>query len=621
MRLPGLVGIGITVAVVVVYLPVYSFTFLEYDDVAYVLRNPDLQDGLTWSSIRAVFTRSYIASWHPLSMMTHALDVSLFGMNAGMHHVVNVLYHIANSLLLFLVWHRLTGAPLRSGLVAALWAVHPQHVEAVAWISSRKDLVSTMFMLLVLLAYYRYAAARSLRLYVMVAAMLTLGLLAKPMLVTLPFILLLLDHWPLGRLTSQTELRRAVIEKIPFLLICIAFGVVTHIVQSAGGAVKSVADVPLSARLSNVPFAYGHYLGGAFWPESLSIFYPHPMGQVTFMEVLLRGALVVGISAVALLQWRRRPFVFVGWCWFTGSLVPVIGLIQFGAHGMADRYTYVAHIGLFIAVVWLLGEFAQRLALSKNVPVGAGLAAILLLSALSARYVHVFRDDIVLFTYVEETTGPSLTQKVNLGNALLRRGAVGEALVAFQAGFDFRPLTSNVYNNAGVCYLQLERYDLAYATFQEGLRLKPHDERAAYNVEYARAKMAEARAEIAELRKRLSGDAGDLDALRELATRLYQVGELNDAETVYGYLQSDFPNDPAIYSRLGDVYAQTGRGEQAVVAYERALSRGGDPYYLYYWIARCLTSLGRDDEARQFVRRALVLEPPSLEAALLARRL
>lgn len=607
-------------AIASIYAPVAKFAFLEYDDVAYVLRNADLQEGLTWASVKAVFVKTYIASWHPVSMLTHALDVSLFGMDAGMHHVMNVVYHIINSLLVLFVWYRLTGDPYRSAVLAVLWAVHPQHVEPVAWISSRKDLVSTLFMLLALLAYHRYVHSAKLAWYGCVAVTLILGLLAKPMLVTLPFVLLLLDYWPLSRFGTPQKVRRAVIEKIPLFIICVIFVVVTQIVQSQGGAVRSLGDVPLGYRLSNIPVAYGHYFWKAFYPSSLSIFYPHPMGDVEPLKMLAGLALMAVVSAFALLQWRRRPFLIVGWLWFVGSLVPVIGIIQFGAHGMADRYTYIAHLGLFTAIVWLGGECYERLTAGRKTVLVLLSAGVVVLSVASARYVNHFRNDVVLFTHVEDAVGPSLTQIVNLGNGLMRLGAFSEALVVFRSGYHLRPMTSNVYNNAGVCYLQLGRFDLARDTFAEGAALRPADERASYNVQYAEARIAEADEDIKAFVDRLQQEPDDIDAKFRIATRLYNIGRLDEAEAFLLAVQDQRPSDPAIAAKLGDVYLDTMRPMESANSYKRALELNGDPHYLLYRIARALIQSGDAAESRYYLREAMSLEPPSLNAWMLSRR-
>jgi hypothetical protein len=321
--------------------------FVAFDDDDYVVKNEHVQAGLTWHGIGWAFTTTHAANWHPLTWVSHMLDVELLGMRPGWHHLVNALLHALNAVLLFLFLLRATGATWRSALVAALFAVHPLHVESVAWVSERKDLLSTAFGFAALWAYSRYAERPSILRHAGVALLFTLSLLSKPMWVTLPFLLLLLDHWPLGRVVD----RRLLLEKVPLLVLSLLSSVATFLAQSSGGAVAS-QHVALGLRLGNAATSCVVYALQMFWPADLAVFYPHPGDGLSIGTAVGAAVVVTGLTAAALSCWRRVPWIPVGWFWYLGMLVPVIGIVQVGAQARADRYTYVPLVGLFVIVAW-----------------------------------------------------------------------------------------------------------------------------------------------------------------------------------------------------------------------------------------------------------------------------
>ena len=367
----GILSLLLVAATLAFYNPIVHNQFVDFDDLSYIVKNPQVQHGLTWGTVKWSFTTFREGNWHPLTWLSHALDYQLFHLNPAGHHYINLLLHAANAVLLFLLFCRATGLGWPSFLVAALFALHPVNVESVAWAAERKNVLSMMFFLLALHAYDRYARAGGRRLYALVAAFFALGLMAKPQIVTLPFVLLLWDYWPLQRMgaidsaadgpTSTPALRSfsfLVWEKLPLFILAAADSVVTVLAQRAGDAVRSVTEVSWSARLENVLVSYARYLGKVFWPTQLAPLYPRPSSPLPGWQVAAAAALLILVS-VLVLRWRDRRYLPVGWFWFLGTLVPMIGIITVGEQAMADRYAYIPFIGLFVAVVWTLDTLAS----------------------------------------------------------------------------------------------------------------------------------------------------------------------------------------------------------------------------------------------------------------------
>jgi tetratricopeptide (TPR) repeat protein len=372
MRRELLIGFLLVAAVTAVYWPVRSYPFVLLDDYGYVVENPNVRPGLTYDGVVYAFTGVTVGNWHPLTLLSHMLDCELFGVEkgAGWHHAVNVALHAANTLLLFIVLRLMTGTVWRSALVAALFGLHPLHVESVAWISERKDVLSTLFFMLMLLAYYHYVRRPTFLRYAAVFAWLALGLMSKPMLVTAPFVLLLLDYWPLGRMRASTPhaeheehgedcepLSRLIVEKIPLLVLVAASAVLTYLVQRNSGAMSMLGqEASLWTRLGNALYSYGEYLEKSFWPSPLAAIYPYVKRNPT--DMVIRGLALGAISVAAVRLAKLRPFLLVGWCWYLGTLAPVIGLVQVGVQSMADRYTYIPLIGIFLIVTWGAAELS-----------------------------------------------------------------------------------------------------------------------------------------------------------------------------------------------------------------------------------------------------------------------
>jgi tetratricopeptide (TPR) repeat protein len=475
MSHPRLIALLLAFATLLVYLPVTRSGFLNYDDDDYVTNNHVVQNGLTLAGVKWAFTTGHASNWHPLTWLSHMTDCALFGLNPGAHHLVNVLFHSANAALLFILLRRLTRRLWPSALVAALFAWHPLHVESVAWISERKDVLSTFFALLALLSYAKFAQENSRRSFWSALFFFVLGLLAKPMLVTLPFVLLLLDFWPLQRfkvLGSGFKVQALVLEKIPFFLLSAASCAVTFLVQHGGHAVASLDEIPLSHRLENAPVAAASYLWKMFWPSPLAVIYP--IRKIPATTTGLAVAVLVFISAAVWLVRKKNPCWLFGWLWFLGTLVPVIGLVQVGSAAMADRYTYLPATGIFTAIVFGLDGLAQRFPLPKIIFPAAAvfiLGACLILTEKQLRYWH---DSEALFRHALAVTENNEVAHVDHGVALNLQGQTDEALAEYRAAERLNPDRCQVHVNIGNLLEKLGQPADALAEYREAVRRDPH---------------------------------------------------------------------------------------------------------------------------------------------------
>lgn len=526
-----------------VYAPVLSHGFVEWDDPFYVTENPHVRAGLTAGGIAWAFTSTQLANWHPLTWMSHMLDVSLFGLAPWGHHLTSLLLHLVNVALLFIALRRLTRAPWPSLAAAALFALHPLHVESVAWVAERKDVLSTACWFAALWAYARYVERPGPARYVLVALCFVLGLLAKPMLVTLPLTLLLLDLWPLGRATGGVRsLAPLVVEKLPLLAISLAAAATAWLAQRAFGA---VTDTSLGSRLATAVLGYAGYLEKTSWPARLAAFYPYrahlPAGEV------VASALVLVLVTAAVWLGRRRAYLPVGWLWYLVTLAPVAGLVRIGQQQMADRYTYVPLVGVFVMLAWGVADLVARGRVPARARGIATAAALLLAAALAlaaARQVGTWRDGITLWEHALAVGGSSTIAHTNLGVALEKVG----------------------------------RYDEAAAHLAEAVHLEPHNVRALADladVEFARGRYAEAAQAYAQV---LALDPDDALAKQNLAmtrynlgNREWRAGRLEAAANEYREGLRWRPDDAGFHRALGMVLAEQGQPAAAVTSLRRSL--------------------------------------------------
>jgi hypothetical protein len=462
---------------VLTYSPVRDYGFVNYDDTQYITRNPQVTKGLTWGGVRWAFTTGDQANWHPVTWLSHMLDVQLFGMDAGLHHLTNLLLHTANSVLLFGVLFDMTAAIGESTFVAALFAVHPLHVESVAWVAERKDVLSTLFWMLTMLAYVRYVRRPGPARYAIVVGLFAVGLMTKPMLVTLPFVLLLLDYWPLRRWTLQprglkpttADLKKVVLEKVPLFILTVASSVVTTIAQQRGGALAGADVLPITNRISNACLTYVAYIGKIFWPTGLTALYPMPHTVSAWW--IATAIVLIAMSILAIQQAKARPYVFVGWFWFVGTLVPVIGLVQVGRQAMADRYTYVPSIGVFLIVAFGVSSLvASSLPRKRMVVAAAGV--LLFAGTLAARgQLGYWSSSEVLWKHAIEVTNDNALAHYSLAIAVGEQRNRNEAIREYLEALRIEPVFAEAHYNIALAFTESGRTDEAIAHYTEAIRL------------------------------------------------------------------------------------------------------------------------------------------------------
>jgi tetratricopeptide (TPR) repeat protein len=599
---PLIIGLLLAVITLFVYWPVRQCDFLGYDDPLYFSENVHVLGGLTGSNVAWAFTSGDAANWHPLTWLSLMLDAEIFGNHPEGPHLVNLLFHIANAVLLFLLFHRLTAATLRSALVAALFALHPLHVESVAWIAERKDLLCAFFVLLTLLVYERYArkvagagrrvtgkkSAASL-FYSAALVFFALGLMSKPMAVTLPFLLLLLDWWPLNRISnfgfqiSNSEdqrnrfsaLKPLLFEKIPFFGLGAAACLVTFVVQQKSNAVATLATFPLPVRIENVFVSYARYLAKAVWPATLANPYPHP-GHWPGSMVVLSVLLFAGLCVAAFWLARKLPFLFTGWFWFAGMLVPVIGLVQVGTQSMADRYAYLPVAGLFVIFAWGLVLLAARWNFSK-VPVAFMAFVLLAACAVRTREQLVYwQNDGTLFRHALAVTRNNYTASINLGTWLSKNGQIKEALDQYNAALKMNSADPLVLYDVGNAFASLGNLDEAIRDYRRALQLAPGRPNILNNLGCALMSQNQLPEAITNFEAALKTKPDFAYAHNSLATALFKQGRFEDAAQHFYEALKLAPDNVQFGVNLGDTLVRLGRLQAAAECYQQALQSKPD---------------------------------------------
>ena len=659
-----LVGLTLTA-----YSGVGHLQFVPLDDQGYVYENPHVTAGLTADGLRWALTTGHLANWHPLTWLSHMLDVQLFGLDAGRHHLVSLALHTLNTLLLFVLLARTTGAVWRSVSVAALFAVHPLHVESVAWIAERKDVLSTFFWLLTMAAYVWYARAPGLRRYAAVVAGLALGLLCKPMLVTLPVVLLLFDVWPLGRISligipadhrhgeaRAVRARTAVAlirEKLPLFALAAVSGVVTILVQARGGAVGSLDVLPIGVRIANALTSYVRYLLKTIWPVGLAAFYPHAR-SVPLWQSVGALAILVAITWLVIRAARRQPALLVGWWWYLVALAPVIGVIQVGTQSMADRYTYVPLIGVFVMIVWGIADGLAHLP-GRRVVLAAAASVVIVASVAATRaQVEHWRDGWALWTHALEVTSNNERAQAAVGAMLGNQGRTDEAIAHFREAIRIDPTFGDAHNDLGLALNNLGRFDEAAEHLSLAVRLQPTSANAQDNLGVALAgqrKYAEAipcylealRLDPARaathrslgLALMMFGRAGEAidhyqEALRlkpdsaethnDLGFALLAVGRNDDAKTQFGEALRRAPDLAEAHDNLGFVLAAEGRGADALPHFVEAVRLKPEFEMAHLHLGMALGAAGRLDEAAREIREVLRINPDNADARRLLEK-
>jgi Flp pilus assembly protein TadD len=573
-----------------IYWQVGNYGFTSFDDNGYITENAAVSQGLTIEAVKWAFDLNVKHFyWQPVTWLSHMLDVELFGLNAGPHHLINVLIHIINSLLVFALLSWLTGKLWRSGFVAVLFIVHPLNVESVAWIAERKNVLSTFFWLLTMLTYIRYAVRPTIAGYLLTLLVFGLGVLTKPMLVTLPFTLLLLDYWPLKRLdlgqrsespdqamTTPTGPMPLIIEKAPLL----ALALTVALIVSNSAPIVTFENVPLNLRLANAITLYWHYLAKMVMPLDLAMYYPYP-AEINFWPTVGAALWLMCVTAVVLKAYKCKPYLTMGWLWYLGTLVPVLGLIQAGFWpAVADRWAYVPMIGLFIIIAWGVPELVSARRWRKPLLTVTTVTILIILATASWRQTKYWADDIALYTHaIEVGSGHPLIYS-NLGAALAEKNRLDEAIDYYRAALQGSSDYADVHNNLGSAFARLDRPIEAIAHFRETLRIDPEHPSAKKNLEKILTRQENLAAKIKDYRE-----------------------ELKKA-----------PDSAALYNKLGSVYARSGRIEEAVQSYITALDKDPDHKRSYNDLGIVLLREGYVKEALPLFRKALEIDPEFIQA-------
>jgi len=566
------------------YNPVNRHPFINYDDDRYIVQNTHIRS-LSWETIRWAFTTTAEANWHPLTWISHALDYQLFHLNAGGHHLDSLMLHAVNVVLLFLLLRNATKRVGRSLLVAALFALHPLNVESVAWVAERKNLLCTFFFFLALWAYGWYVQKPNWRRYLAIAALFAMALMSKPMVITLPFVLLLLDYWPLGRIQGapptalrdqqwipQAPLTKLFLEKVPLLALSAASAWVTMYAQQAGGAVRSVGQFPLGIRLENSIVAYAAYLWKMIWPAHLAVLYPHAGDSLPGWQVGLGALVLLGISALAL-RYRSQRYLPTGWLWFLGTLIPVIGLVQVGYQSMADRYTYIPLIGVFVMLVWGMAELADHRKLGLTWRLVPAVVILVPLSWAARRQLSYWDSGLDLWSHTLAVNPNNFIAEDNLGDSLLTAGKPDEAFTHFQRAAEIMPRDPWSHGNMGAYLQQHGRFQEAIAEYRTTLSLSQDR----IMVALTNANLGSAYRDLGDDKDALESYNAAIDMNPYQANAYFGRAVLYRKQGKLAEAIRDFSKAVELqptaegYVRLGQALAQAQRREEALAAIDQAL--------------------------------------------------
>lgn len=589
-----LICLLITIITLAVYWQIRTHEFVSFDDDLYVTENQQVRNGLSWQGMKWGFGFTDIAYWHPLTWLSHMLDCQLFGLHSGMHHVTNLILHIANSLLLFILFMRMTNDLWKSSFLAALFAVHPMNVETIAWVAERKNILSTFFWILAMLTYFYYTRRPGLSRYLMVVFVYVLGLLAKPMLVTLPFVLLLLDYWPLGRFQFQRSLRdrygnevksfladfnspslyQLFLEKVPFFALAAVSIYLSFLSLQHHGIVVSTGTISMKLRVANALFSYMSYIGKMVWPVNLAVFYPFDM----MLPVWLAGA--VGVWLVSMTFWiigasKARSYLAVGWLWYLGTLVPVIGLMQGGLWpAMADRWAYVPLIGLFIMIAWGLPALWSRWSFRKSILVGSAGVLILVFMIISWMQVKYWQNSITLYRRAVEVTFENDVAHNNLGVALFQDGKKEEAIVHFIEALRVTPGYQDALKNLNTALAAHLNLAVAIIKMQKLQKLFPEIPALSYNLGNLYNEQGKLEQALYHYQSALSVDPGFIQAMNNLAFIYVRRAEYEKAHGLFKKMLEIQPDSGDIYYDIACLYAKQNKVEESIHWLKKAIKKG-----------------------------------------------
>ncbi len=626
---------ALALAVIIAFEPVRHNDFVNYDDDQYVTESPHIYGGITADSVLWAFTVPHYYMYHPLTSLSHMLDCELFGLNASGHHLMNLLFHLANTLLLFAVLKTMTGRTWLSAFVAAAFALHPLQVESVAWASERKNVLSTFFWLLTIVAYIRYSARPAVGRYLLVVLTTACGLLSKPTAVTLPFSLLLLDFWPLHRIRwpakkspddlsrpkyKTSSILRLITEKIPLFILSAALSVITYIVQKSGGAVKTGQHLTIDIRIANAVASYVKYLGKIFYPRRLAPFYPHPGETLGFLWPFLCLLILIAVSAIVIYLARRRRYLAFGWLWYLGLLVPVLGLIQSGGQALADRYLYLPSVGIFIIVAWGAADiFAKYKYRTVTLAAAAGIILVVLLLCIRTQIPH-WKNNYTLYSHAVAVVEDSHVMENNFGDTLRKKGRVEEAIEHFDRAIQADPKYLIAYNNKGRAYLDLNKVDKAIEIFNQALAIDKnrYDTYNYLGLAYAKKGRLDLAVQNYGISIRLKPDYHQ--ALNNLGIVLKQQGKIEQAVEIWQEALKVKPDYPNAHYNLGLTVAKQGKYNAAAEHLKKAIKAKPDWPEAYYNLGGIYYRLGKLDLAVEHCAKALQLKPDYFKAGIVLAR-
>ena len=619
-----LITLILILCTLVIYWQVKDFNFAGYDDELYITENLHVQSGLTCESIKWAFTTFHAGNWQPVTWLSHMLDIELYGLNPMGHHWTSLQIHLINTLLLFFILQYMTGALWRSAFVAALFALHPLHVESVAWISERKDVLSAFFGMLTILAYIRYVKKRNLFRYFLVFILLSLGLMAKPMLVTLPFVLLLLDFWPLERLKYSSyqqlagfqslNLSRLIWEKVPLFIPVAISSVLTILAQKEVGALYSFEALPITTRIANALISYNNYIIKTIWPQNLAVFYPHLFGTLSLWYVSLAALAIAGISFFSICSFKQHPYVAVGWFWYLGTLIPVIGFIQVGAQAMADRYTYIPLTGLFIIAAWGIPDLLKKWRSNKIILV---ILSIIIISAFSTRsyfQIRHWKNSTAVFKNAVTVTDNNWLAYNNLGLALMRNGKLNDAVFYYKKALQIKPDYLTALDNLGLTLHQLGKFEEAIFYYTKALKIDPKHPRVHNNIANVLAALGKPEEAIKHYKKAILIESEFAEAHYNIANVLATQEKLDKAIFYYESAIKKDSGYSAAHYNLGCISLKKKEYKKALVHFAQVVKINPDYKQAYNHIGIILLQFGKINEAEKFFSKAVEIDPGYNEA-------
>jgi tetratricopeptide (TPR) repeat protein len=609
---PVFICLWLALVTLLVYEPVFHAQFIGYDDPDYVSANPHVLSGITLANLRWAFVTNHAGNWQPLTWISLMLNSQYFGPRAGAFHAVNLLLHVANTLLLFLWLYGATGAKWRGALVAALFALHPLHVESVAWITQRRDMLSTLFWMLALLVYTDYAKTSRISHYFFALALFGIGLMAKPMLVSLPFVLLLLDYWPLGRFAERRTFR-PLIEKLPFLAFSIASSVITLFAHQRVHAMMPLDMAPIFVRAQNATLAYIAYIGKLFRPAGLAVIYPYNLHPSPIHALVSLAALMI-VSVAVISTRRSKPYLFTGWLWFLVTLAPVIGIIQVGPQAMADRWTYISFIGLFIILAWGGSDALNRLRIPSFAQAIGASIALVLCAGLTRAQLQYWHDGIALFQHAMNVTVPNGTAEAQLGFELAQQGQDDEAIAHYKAALQSHPRADGTWNNLGASLAATGKLEEAIDAFQNALKLDPSMSDAHGNLALALARSGRLQESLIHF-----GDAARLEPENANVHNVYAVmlgaaGRTNEAMQEFQIALQLAPDSAATHVNLANLLVKQHARDEAMAHYSEALRLNPAFAEAHYYIASLLLEEGKTEDAAAHYIAALQIKPDYVPA-------